>query len=58
MNLNEPVHLVFPYSGGAVRNGKYIGKHKETPEVSQEKIRFVNVTKIQPEKDQEEKHGK
>ena len=38
VQLKDAVHLVFPYSGGSVFAGQFIGKHTDTPIVSQEKM--------------------
>lgn len=38
MNLDKPVHMMFPYSGGPIYGGTVVGKHRQTPYVSQEKM--------------------
>ena len=38
MDLSDPVHLMFPYSGGPIYGGTVVGKHHETPYVSPEKM--------------------
>ena len=38
MDLSDPVHMMFPYSGGPIYGGTVVGKHHETPYVSPEKM--------------------
>ena len=40
LDLSVPFYMVFPYSGGPVRNGKRIGKHRKTPKFSSTKLSF------------------
>ena len=38
MSLDSDIHLLFPYSGGAIFSGQFIGKHDETPFVTPETV--------------------
>ena len=45
INLDKEVHLVFPYSGGPMFGTETIGKHKETPFVTENKINVNQICK-------------
>ena len=45
INLDKEVHLVFPYSGGPMFGTETIGKHKETPFVTETKINVNQICK-------------
>ena len=45
INLDKEVHLVFPYSGGPMFGTETIGKHKETPLVTENKINVNQICK-------------
>ena len=57
VDLSMPFYMVFPYSGGPIKNGKIIRRHKETPKFSQMPMNFTgwyfifktnNYTNIRP----------
>jgi len=41
VDFNKDLHLIFPYSGGPVIAAGTIGKHRDTPESSPEKVNFA-----------------
>ena len=45
VSLDKPVYLVFPYSGGPMFGTETIGKHKETPVVTDTKINLNQICK-------------
>ena len=45
VSLDKPVHLVFPYSGGPMFGTGFIGKHKETPVITDKKINLNQICK-------------
>ncbi len=40
-SLGEGVHMMFPYSGGRMVSGQFIGKHTNVPFVQGEKTTFT-----------------
>ena len=45
ISLDKDVHLVFPFSGGPMFGTETIGKHKETPFVTDTKINLRQICK-------------
>ena len=53
IDITTPVYLVFPYSGGAMIDGKTVGMHREKPIFTKVKIDLTDPSYLMEKNDTE-----